>query len=87
MLGFRIAEDDNTEVQPQTSVEEHIPEQNKTPAQSNHVLVTRTGEKYHMEWCSEVIDNITNPIEVSEAIKLGFEPCKVCRPDINNKVE
>ena len=84
---FRSDEDDNTETQAQPTIEEHIPEQNKTPVKSNNVLVTRTGEKYHMNWCSEVIDNDTHEIEMSEAIRLGYKPCKVCRPDMHFNAE
>lgn len=48
---------------------------------SENVYVTKSGEKYHLPNCQHVRYK-TNTIEISkeEAVKLGYEPCKVCNP-------
>ena len=50
------------------------------------VYVTKTGEKYHKDGCSSLR---SSKIEISlgEAVKKGFEPCKVCKPPVLDKDE
>lgn len=48
----------------------------------NYVYITRTGTKYHLPTCRYASNNAT-AIKLSEALKLGYEPCKDCRPDMN----
>lgn len=43
------------------------------------VYVTRTGEKYHRGSCQHLRRSKIE-IKKSEAIRQGYEPCKVCRP-------
>lgn len=46
---------------------------------SQTVYVTKAGEKYHREGCQYVSKSSSN-IEVEEALRLGYEACKVCKP-------
>lgn len=50
---------------------------------SDKVLITKSGDKYHRPDCVYVRDR-TNTIEVTieDAIKAGKEPCKICRPEL-----
>ena len=43
------------------------------------VYVTDTGEKYHKDDCRYLKESKTS-ISISEAIRQGYEPCKVCKP-------
>lgn len=45
------------------------------------VLITASGDKYHLPDCQYVKDraNVTT-VSLAEALRLGKEPCKVCRP-------
>ena len=43
------------------------------------VYITATGEKYHEEDC-RFLKKSKLPIALSEAIRLGYEACKVCEP-------
>ena len=43
------------------------------------VYVTKAGEKYHREGCQHVRKSSSN-IEAEEALRLGYEACKVCKP-------
>ncbi len=54
-----------------------------SPIQNNtSVVITKSGEKYHLPDCQYVRNN-TNTINMSkeEALNAGYEPCAVCRPD------
>lgn len=51
---------------------------NKLKAQT--VYVTESGKKYHAKNCS-VAKTGKKGIELSEAKKQGYEPCKVCKAD------
>lgn len=48
---------------------------------SEIVVVTKTGDKYHLPDCQHVREK-DNVIEMTkqEAIEKGYEPCKVCKP-------
>lgn len=46
---------------------------------SQDVYRTKTGEKYHKEKC-HFLKYSKIKLELSKAIKLGLEPCKVCKP-------
>ncbi|WP_020003352.1 hypothetical protein [Brachyspira innocens] len=48
-------------------------------ARDQIVYITRTGEKYHLEHCSSLRRSKIK-ITLSEAIKKGYEPCKICKP-------
>jgi hypothetical protein len=43
------------------------------------VYITRTGKKYHRSWCRSLKKSRYEIIK-SEAIRLGYTPCKICRP-------
>ena len=45
----------------------------------NVVYITRTGHKFHRAGCRYLKYSHTE-IDWDEAIRLGYEPCKVCRP-------
>lgn len=46
------------------------------------VYVSKSGDKYHREDCYHInVDNCTM-ISEEQAISLGYEPCKTCRPDV-----
>ena len=46
---------------------------------SQTVYVTKTGEKYHREGCQHLRKSSSN-IDLEEALRLGYEACKVCKP-------
>jgi hypothetical protein len=43
------------------------------------VYITHTGKKYHRVWC-RFLKKSKFAISKSEAIRLGYTPCKICRP-------
>lgn len=54
------------------------------PSESNSdviVYITKTGSKYHRAGCRYLARSCI-PIPLSEAKKLGYMPCSVCRPPI-----
>ncbi len=52
----------------------------KPQAQAKDIVhITRTGEKYHRANC-RYLSKSDIPIERSDAIARGYEPCKVCKP-------
>jgi hypothetical protein len=51
-----------------------------TKVEQNLVWVSEKGEKYHLKSCRYVKSNFYS-IDRDEAIKQGYEPCKVCKPD------
>ena len=47
------------------------------------VYISKSGNKYHRADCYHInVDNCTMMSE-EQAISLGYEPCKTCRPDVN----
>ena len=50
------------------------------------VYITETGKKYHMKNCSTAKTG-KKGIELAEAKKQGYEPCKVCNPAGSDKKE
>lgn len=47
--------------------------------QSQTVYKTPSGKKYHTENC-RTVKNTSTAISVTEALQIGLEPCKICRP-------
>jgi hypothetical protein len=43
------------------------------------VYITETGSKYHLSGC-QYLAHSKVPISLSEAKRLGYEPCSVCKP-------
>lgn len=48
---------------------------------STTVYITKTGTKYHYDWCSTLKNskNLT-PISASDAYNSGYDACKICKP-------
>ena len=44
------------------------------------VYIAKTGKKYHLENC-RTLRGEKEAIDLNEAIKNGYETCKVCKPD------
>ncbi|WP_051224242.1 DUF5763 domain-containing protein [Flavobacterium tegetincola] len=53
-------------------------------AQSQTVYKTPSGAKYHLENC-RTVNNVSKAISISDALKLGLAPCKICKPPLVQK--
>lgn len=51
---------------------------------STIVFITKTGAKYHQAGCSSLRKSKIQ-IPLSEAVRLGYEPCKLCNPPVLTK--
>jgi hypothetical protein len=49
-----------------------------TNAQS--VYKTPSGKKYHLASC-RMVENVSEKLTVAEAVAIGLEPCKICKPE------
>jgi hypothetical protein len=49
-------------------------------SQAQSVYKTPSGKKYHLETC-KMVKNVSQKITIQEAVDLGLEPCKICKPD------
>lgn len=47
---------------------------------SAKVCVTANGKKYHTVSCRTIKNSDITMLAKDEAVKLGYEPCKVCKP-------
>jgi hypothetical protein len=47
--------------------------------QAQTVYKTPSGQKYHLASC-HMVKNVSEAIDLKEAIKIGLEPCKICKP-------
>lgn len=47
------------------------------------VYKTPSGAKYHLATC-HMVKNVSEAITIEQAIKLGLEPCKICKPGFSN---
>ena len=54
--------------------------ENKINETEKIVYITKTGKKYHLENC-RTLRGEKEAIDLNEAIKNGYEVCKVCKPD------
>lgn len=61
---------------PEPTIVEPEPEQ---PATTETVYITRTGECYHLSWCSS-LRRSSIPISLGDAISRGYRPCHICNP-------
>ena len=43
------------------------------------VYITNTGHKYHRSWC-HYLSHSKIKITKTKAVKLGYTPCKICKP-------
>mgnify|MGYP002770439380 FL=1 len=48
------------------------------PEQTETVYITRYGERYHKQNCSQIKNSIAFPTSLSEAVAEGYTPCKTC---------
>lgn len=54
---------------------------------SQTVYKTPSGKKYHLATCKSV-ENVSSQLNISEAIAIGLEPCKICKPpSIDTKIK
>ncbi len=49
------------------------------PMPDTIVYITRTGIRYHRDWCRS-LRRSRIPIQLDEAIRRGYTPCRICRP-------
>ena len=54
--------------------------ENKINETEKVVYIAKTGKKYHLENC-RTLRGEKEAIDLNEAIKNGYEVCKVCKPD------
>ena len=54
--------------------------ENKINETEKIVYIAKTGKKYHLENC-RTLRGEKEAIDLNEAIKNGYETCKVCKPD------
>ena len=52
-----------------------------TKARLSEVVITKTGDKYHMPDCYHIIGRKTVSLNITEALALGYKACKSCRPE------
>ncbi|WP_288623984.1 hypothetical protein [uncultured Brachyspira sp.] len=57
-----------------------IVSENKINETEKIVYIAKTGKKYHLENC-RTLRGEKEAIDLNEAIKNGYEACKVCKPD------
>lgn len=56
---------------------------NSSKAQT--VYITESGKKYHAKNC-DIVKNGKKGIEISQAKKQGYEPCKICKIPKESKI-
>ncbi|WP_307971110.1 hypothetical protein [uncultured Brachyspira sp.] len=54
--------------------------ENKINDAEKMVYIAKTGKKYHLENC-RTLRGEKEAIDLNEAIKNGYEVCKICKPD------
>ncbi|MBB4805132.1 hypothetical protein HNP38_000404 [Chryseobacterium defluvii] len=47
------------------------------------VYKTPSGTKYHLSSCG-MVKNVSSALDVSKAVEIGLQPCKVCNPPTVN---
>lgn len=77
-----IAETNETKVNENTEVETitETVNENKIEDIEKVVYIAKTGKKYHLENC-RTLRGEKEAIDLNEAIKNGYEACKICNPD------
>ena len=53
---------------------------NKINGTEKIVYIAKTGKKYHLENC-RTLRGDKEAVDLNEAIKNGYEACKICKPD------
>ena len=46
---------------------------------NNNVVISAKGKKYHNPGC-RTVKNVSKTLTITEAQKLGYKPCKICKP-------
>ena len=54
--------------------------ENKINGTEKIVYIAKTGKKYHLENC-RTLRGDKEAVDLNEAIKNGYEACKICKPD------
>ena len=54
--------------------------ENKINETEKIVYIAKTGKKYHLENC-RTLRGEKEAVDLNEAIKNGYEACKICKPD------
>jgi hypothetical protein len=49
------------------------------PVEAQTVYVTKTGKKYHDEYC-QYLSHSKVELELSKALELGYDACSICKP-------
>ena len=77
-----IAETNETKANENTEVksENKTASENKINDAEKIVYISKTGKKYHLENC-RTLRGEKEAIDLNEAIKNGYEACKICNPD------
>lgn len=77
-----IAETNETKANENTEIETitETVNENKIEDIEKVVYIAKTGKKYHLENC-RTLRGEKEAIDLNEAIKNGYEACKVCNPD------
>lgn len=50
---------------------------------SQTVYKTPSGAKYHLASC-RMVNNVSKELSIPDAIKIGIQPCKICKPSTVN---
>ena len=77
-----IAETNETKANENIEVksENKTASENKINDAEKIVYISKTGKKYHLENC-RTLSGEKEAIDLNEAIKNGYEACKICNPD------
>ena len=77
-----IAETNETKANENTEVksENKTVSENKINDAEKIVYISKTGKKYHLENC-RTLSGEKEAIDLNDAIKNGYEACKICNPD------
>jgi len=46
-----------------------------------YFTISRSSTRYHLEDCSSIKNSTVKRITIEEAIKYGFTPCNICKPE------
>lgn len=49
---------------------------------SQNVYKTPSGAKYHLASC-RMVNNVSQVMTIVNAVEIGLEPCKICKPPVN----
>ena len=75
-----ISESGETKTNEKVEVKNETESENKINDIEKIVYISKTGKKYHLENC-RTLRGEKEAIDVNEAIKNGYEACKICNPD------